>query len=592
MKTKLKFLFLLFAAILFSCENEDDSPIINVPNTGYNQGASVNRDFSGLILDLNGNPISGATVMIGSSSTQTSSNGLFVINDASVREKFAYIKVSKPGYIDGLRTLVPTTGYNKVNIMLIPNTPIATIASGSESTVALPNGTQVKFDGSFKDENGNAYSGSVQVGMYHLKSSDPYLNEIMPGSLLASNSSNQAKILETLGMLHVELTGSGGQKLNIANGHTAQISMEIDVTQSATAPSSIPLWSFNETTGMWKEEGSASKVGNKYVGNVSHFSWWNCDTPLDFCTLNAHVENNTGLPLINIRIDLIRNVSAFAPQRTAWTNEIGNATGLIPANEILTMKVYNNCGSLISTSNIGPFASGSNNNLPAVVIGSGLSVTTITGTLQDCSGNNVTDGNVVIKNTSSTNYFWQYYTQPVTNGSFSFTVDLCGSSQQFELFGEDYVGLQTSDEILFTATPPTTNVGIIQTCTNTNEYVSFKIDNNPTKTIISGIDAGTLQGFYINASSSSGNSSMYIWSSTIPTVGTIYSSSTFSAEFYDGITGGYFGPTTTLPTNVQFVVSQLASVGGYIDITMNGTYNDQANVQHTITCTVHVLRDN
>jgi hypothetical protein len=130
--------------------------------------------------------------------------------------------------------------------MLIPNTPTATITSGANSEVSLPNGTKVKFDGSFKDASGNAYLGNVQVSLYHLKPTNSYLSELMPGSLLASNASGEARVLETFGMLHVELTGSAGEKLNLANGHTAEISIDIDASQLGTSPTTIPLWSFEE----------------------------------------------------------------------------------------------------------------------------------------------------------------------------------------------------------------------------------------------------------------------------------------------------------------------------------------------------------
>jgi hypothetical protein len=583
--------------LFLSCETDDEISDLPSQNSTYNQGQTVNKDFNGLILDLNGNPISGATVTIGTSSKQTNSKGMFAINGASVKERFAYVKVSKPGFISGSRTLVPTNGVNRINIMLIPNTPIATIASGVTSTVALPNGTQVKFNGSFKDASGNAYSGNVQVGVYHLKPSDPYLNEIMPGSLLANNTNNQARLLETFGMMHVELTGSGGQKLNIGTGQTAEISLLIDATQASTAPSTIPLWSFDENTGIWKEEGSATKIGDKYVGNVSHFSWWNCDTSLDFCTLNAHVENSSGQPISNIKIDLIRPATVgWNNQRTAWTNASGNASGLIPANEVLTMKIYNSCGTLLNTSTIGPFASNTINNLPTIVLTSGLNALTVSGVLQNCSGANVVNGLVVIKNVNSTNYFWQNSTLPITNGSFSYTTNICGTSQQFKLYGEDYDALQISNEITFTATTPSTNVGIIQTCTSTNEFISFKIGNNPVKTFITNINANLINaagttGFNISTGQgTTNNGGFYINSNIVPVIGTVYSATNFTVEFWDGITQGYFSPSST--SNVQIIVSQIGPIGGYIDMTINGTYNDQANVQRTFTATIHVIRDN
>ena len=596
MKTKIKILLLLTVTMLMSCNNDDDTSSNN-SNTSYNYGATVNRDFHGIILDTNGNPISGATVTIGSETTQTTSSGFFVLTNVSVKENFAYVKVTKSGFINGSRTLKPTTGSNRVHIMLIPNTPTATISSGSSGTVSLPNGTQVVFDGSFEDQSGNAYSGNVSVALHHLKPTDTYLNEIMPGSLLASNNNDEAKVLETFGMLHVELTGSSGQKLNIANGHTAEISMEIDPIQLSSAPSSIPLWSFNESTGMWKEEGSATKIGNKYVGNVSHFSWWNCDTPLDFCTLNMAVTDSNSNPISNILITLERTVGSWVDSRVAFTDGNGNASGLIPANSNLTMKIYDQCGTLISTSNIGPFASGSTNSLTTSLTSS-ISLTNVTGVLQDCNGNNVTNGLAYLNGSGANipgwiNYFYYYnMSQPITNGNFNFNIVHCGNNVPLEFSGEDYNNLQTTGTINFVLTSPTTNLGIIQACTATNEFISFKIDNNPTQYIISNISAGTIQGFYINGSSVGGNSSMYIYSTAIPNIGTTYTSTTFSAEFYDGIIGDYFGPGTTMANNVQFVVSQIGAIGGYIDMTMNGTYTDQGGAQHTITCTVHAIRDN
>lgn len=586
---KNKFLFaLILTTFLFSC-NDDEEGIIQNPSQdfSYNQGNSVNRNFHGLILDTSGNPISNATVSVGSTSVQTNSNGLFTINNASVKERFAHVKVVKSGFIDGSRVLVPTSGDNRINIMLIPNTPTATVATGVNSEVNLPNGTKVKFDGAFKDANGAAYSGNVQVGLYHLKPSDTYLSEIMPGSLLASNSNGAAKILETFGMLHVELTGSGGQKLNIASGHTAEISLDIDASQLSTSPTTIPLWSFDEVAGIWREEGSASKVGNKYIGNVSHFSWWNCDAPFDQCNLTVTVQNNAAAPISNLTVTLIRPSQAYGANGT--TNSAGQVTGIIPANEALTLKVSDFCGNVIYTSTVGPFATGSSNSLPAInLTATAITTISITGVLQTCTNANVTNGLVKLKNLNTTNYYNQVL-QTVTNGNFSFTTNICGTSQQFELVGEDYTNLQTTNPITFTATAPTTNIGVINACNAVNEFITYQVDNNPVNYIVSNITAGingSIAGLYITSSQ---NTPFLYMNSSVTSIGT-YTTSQFNMEFTvtpGTITG--IGSSTT--NTVQFVVSQIGSIGGYIDMTFNGTYTDTSGT-HTISGTAHVIRDN
>lgn len=578
----------MILVLLVSCKNESFIDFENQQNgtqqTNYNFGNSAQRNFHGLVLSTNGSPVSGATITIGNSTVQTNAQGIFVIKNADVKEKFAYVKATKAGFVNGSRTMVPTTGNNKINIMMIPATNTSTVASGAISTVSLPNGTKVKFDGSFKDVNGNAYNGNVNVAMFHLKPSDQYLNELMPGSFLANNTDGNSRIMETYGMLHVQLTGASGQNLQIASGHTAEMTVAIDATQTSTAPAAIPLWSFNETTGIWQEEGSATKVGNAYVGNVSHFSWWNCDAQFPQCLLNVHIQNATALPLSNVTVKLFRQNQNST---SAITDGNGNASGIIPAGENLTMKIYDACNNVIMTNNIGPFANNSNNTLPAITISQSLSNTiTITGTLKDCSGNNVTNGVANLSYASSTNYFSNYSTQ-VTNGSFSFNVLSCASSQQLTFSGADFTNLQITGAINFTATSPSTNLGNLTVCTSATEFITIQTDAQPIKYFISPIYAdGNAQtptsvlGLFI--SSQNANAVFLLSSLNGSAVGTY--TSNFSLESL----GEFINANGN---NLTLQISNYGAVGQYIDFTINGTYTNTTG-SHTLSVTGHVIRDN
>jgi hypothetical protein len=579
---KIKFILTLFITItLFNCSNDNDSSG-NTQDFNYNQGNSVNRNFHGLVLDTSGNPVSNATVTIGSSTVQTNNKGLFVINNASVKERFAYIKVSKTGFIDGSRVVVPTNGDNRINIMLLPVTVTATITTGAPSQVSLPNGSTVKFNGDFKDVNGNAYSGSVQVGLYHLKPSDNYLNEIMPGSLLGSSTNGNAQVLGTLGMLHVDLRGSSGQKLNITS--PSEISLEIDATQLSNAPASIPLWSFDEATGIWKEEGSASKVGTKYVGNVSHFSWWNCDISFNLANLTINIQNAAGQPIAGLKSKLTRSI--FSWQGQNYTNTLGQSSGVVPANETLTLELFDFCGNVVYTANIGPFSAGSINVLPNIVLSqSVINTITVSGVLKTCSGNNVTNGVVNLYNnsTSPTNFFANQSVL-VTNGTFSFTYNFCGTTQQFRVVGDDFSALQTTGDIYFTATSPTTDIGILSTCNTTTEFITYQLDNNPTKYVISNINAGNNgSGFQVI---SQGSPFFFLASQSINSVGTY--TNNFGMEI-EGANPNQITGFSNINT-VQLIISNYGSVGGYIDFTFNGTFTDSTG-NHTISGTGHVIRD-
>lgn len=576
-------LALLLTLFLFSCNSDDNS---NNPDDSSNDfienfGGQASRDFIGQIVDPNNDPIQNATVKIGSSTAQTDVNGVFIIDNASVYEKFAYIKAEKAGFINGSRSMVPTDGKNNIKIMMIPAQVTETVTSGSSSEVALYTGTKVVLDGAYEDEDGNAYSGNVQVSLFHLTTSDDNLSSLMPGMLYAEDESGNEASLETFGMVHVQLTGTGGQKLQIADGHTAQITVRVDDTQTATAPSTIPLWHFDEEYGYWKEDGTATKQGNYYVGTVSHFSWWNCDAPFPTVNLCATIVTASGEPIANTAIGISR--AGMTYPSLGYTNSNGEVCGLIPANETLTMTVYDNCGAVASTSTIGPFSA--DTDLGNIVL-TAVQTTVVTGMLLQCDNSNVTEGYVYLS------YGNTNLVANVTDGTFNFTTLICDSSpQEFTLIGYDYENTQTTGSLTYNFATPITVIGNIPACTAINEYVSYQLDGEDTIFLYQ-IQAGVNDsGLGFQVSSTNGNDQgLYIWGTTI--VPGTYTSSTFSLEGNIGvIPGNVIGDDTLV-----YQLNNFGAVGEYIDMTFSGTYlqyNGTNNpVTRTITGVVHVIRDN
>ena len=99
-KQKAVIVVLFIAALLIvSCNPTDDtSPPSQNPTPGSfseNFGASATRDFIGRVVDVSNNPIAGVDIKVGSATVQTDVNGVFVVNGASVFEKFAYITAKK-----------------------------------------------------------------------------------------------------------------------------------------------------------------------------------------------------------------------------------------------------------------------------------------------------------------------------------------------------------------------------------------------------------------------------------------------------------------------------------------------------------------
>lgn len=585
MKKIQNLLWLLVVAITVTSCNPDDgnSPSGQNDDTfSQNFGTAVNRDFIGQVVDADNNPIQGVTVKIGSSTIQTDINGVFVINNASVYEKFAYITAKKTGYIDGSRSLVPTTGKNNVKIMMIPFAAQATIQSGEASEVSIYSGTKVKFDGAFQDENGNDYSGAVQVALFHLTPSDTNISSLMPGMLYAQTETNQEAILETFGMINVELRGSGGQKLNIKSGHTAEITVRIDDSQLATAPSTIPLWHFDEAKGYWKQDGVATKIGNKYVGEVSHFSWWNCDAFAQMVRLTVTIVDSNGNEISNAGVGLIANGNTYPVM--GYTNTEGQVSGLIPANQTLVLNVYASyytcdADNIIYTTTIGPFSS--DTVLPNVVVNltSSTLSSTVQGNLLKCNGSNVTNGYVIL------NRYGNYSVSPVTNGAFSFSELYCPDDTQFTLKGVDLENFQQTDSISYNFVVPITNVGNLQACNSIDEFISYQIDNDPTIFIIDNLSAyWDMPYLEIQGYNNQYQQSLYI--SGFTNVPGLYNNAMFVME------GSPLGVIASMNNTVQYSLNQFGAVGEYIDMTFSGTYQGPNNETHTVTGVVHVIRDN
>jgi hypothetical protein len=386
-------------------------------------------------------------------------------------------------------------------------------------------------------------------------------------------------------MLNIEMRGSSSQKLQLAT--TAQIEMPISTSQLATSPTSIPLWHFDATLGYWKEEGAATKQGTKYVGTVSHFSWWNCDAQFPTVRLNVTVVNSSGTPLSYARVGLRRASSTYTVN--GITNNLGQVCGLVPANETLTMMVYDTCGNVIYTSSVGPFSA--DTTLPNVVVAnSTIQSTLVQGNLLKCDGTNVTNGYVLLQ------YGNQNVVATVINASFSFTMLVCNATNTgFTLQGFDYQNLQNTNTINYTFTNPVTNVGNLTTCNAISEFISYRVDSNPMRYFVANIDATaratatwtTNEGITISSviDTPTTTQEFFLYGSTI--VPGIYTSTIFIVS---GTDIGSYGIQASTVNTMSYNLSSVGAIGQYIDLTFNGTFTNSTG-SHTITGVVHVIND-
>ena len=466
-----KIISLLVLTILcFSCVQDDDfieNIIIDDPSQTIsdiefvqnNFGSLVNSSFIGVVVNENNEKLQGVETTINNEVVYTDSNGVFIFNNVSVYEKFAFIKVKKAGYITGSRSIVPVSnGTNDIQITLLEKNITGTVSSGEISEVSLSNGAKVEFSGDFIDVEGNPYSGNVDVSLHYLEPNTEATFTKMPGMLFGKRNNGSASAMETYGMLAVDLYSQTGEELNISETSTAILTFPVSAS-TPNAPDTIVLWYFDDVNGYWKEQGMATKNGNEYVAEVNHFTWWNCDFPLD--TVNVCFTLTATNNLSNFYFDIIRN-QTNQMIFSGYTNDEGEACGLFPANEEMTINIYSVCtNTVIYSQTIGSYASDTNiaYNIPSLP--SEIIETTLTATLITCSGVAVNNGYAIISNTSNINSELISIENGVINHPF---VYCDGVSYSVVVYDAD--SQENSGVINISLNPSTINLGNILTCGN------------------------------------------------------------------------------------------------------------------------------
>jgi hypothetical protein len=455
--------FISFQSCLKSDLPSDFDPSLEIDSKDLqfqseNFGNPTTGNFFGIIKDVNNQILEGVQIQIGNAMTVTDRNGAFVMNNVDVYENFAYIQATKNGYLKGSRTVIPKeNGSNRILIKLYKNEPIATVNSGEASEVSIPSGPTIKFSGDFIRSDGNPYTGSVNVVANYIRpnNQDTFVNA--PGSLFAQTESNSARSLETYGMVSVTLFSPSGEELNIDENSPTTIEFPVDFSQTGIAPEAMSLWYFDEEVGYWKEDGQATKQGNIYVAEVNHFTWWNCDLPIDyveFC-FNIIPTNLDGTTQYSVAIQRVLN-DQYIFYGSVSSGEV--ECGLIPKDEEIKIYVFNqgvNCNSSVLFENVvGGFSTDTSMNIN---ITDPNQHTLITGTVTNCDGLPLTNGYLYVDGN---------HVQSITNGIINYSISHCSNvAVDLQIYDFDSNQWVIIENVLLNG--GTVNINTQSTCDNT-----------------------------------------------------------------------------------------------------------------------------
>lgn len=456
---------LAMTLILLSCHKDSTfTEVIESERTGdvVINISAVEGEVSGIVYDEDNQGLSNTTININGQEQLTDESGTFYFPEAPLNEQGTYIIAEKDGYILGSDFIYPGSGLNTSYIQMLKLSQDISFQAEAGGTIQIERGGSIEFNpNAITSALGGTYTGKVNVTAKRLATDDLRLEDKMPGDLLGRNASNQPVVLATLGMVAVELRGEDGEELNLSEGNKATITFPIAEQDQAFAPEQIPLWFFDEEKGLWIEEGSATRVGNNYVGDVAHFSFWNCDAPFDLINFCVNILNDDGSPANDVNVKICTNglgTKSGRPQR-------GEVRGKIPKDEILEIKIFGNseCGDLLYQQEIGPFSE--DVKLEPIQLQTGNKFI-LTGDIT-CNGNAVSNSQLIIQGDNFIDIV-----QTDENGEFEYST--C-SNNVIKIFAKD---LDTGEgsltqEVNFTETNPELDLNF-ETCVGSE--CSFEVE--------------------------------------------------------------------------------------------------------------------
>ena len=275
--------------------------------------------IKGKICDANGNNLTNVTIISGNNQATTDSLGYFNIDVDTLIGNRHVLRIQKDGYFDRIYSKMVSDTMN-YPIQLIKKEPSKFVTlkkfNANEGVIIEVNGATVTIpESSLAKSDGSDYNGTVDISVVYLSPTEsPAMEPLMPGAdLMAIANDGDTVPLISYGMVNVEMSDEDGNPLQLKDGCEAYL--KYPAPKEFTSHDTIPLWYFNEESGLWVEEGYTTRQGDEYVGSVRHFTWWNCDVKL---INGAKIRCR----LINFTSDYDRiNIYAGADSIMVWVND-------------------------------------------------------------------------------------------------------------------------------------------------------------------------------------------------------------------------------------------------------------------------------
>ena len=282
-----------------ACGGGSDAPAGQSVATGTVSGTVVASNT--------GAALAGAVVTTAGLSASTAADGSYTLSSVPVGDG-RVVAFALPGHAKSVFTVTVAEGATaRADARLTPVGATQTFDAASATTIAVAGTTaQVSLPAAgLVTGSGAAATGMLQAEVTAINPATNPAN--MPGNYTAQAAGGGAPTpIESFGALNVTLKDAAGNALNLAPGKTATIRIPL-ATRSASAPATIPLYYFDETTALWVQEGTATLAGTApnqyYEGTVSHFTYWNADRVTDTIRVIGCTQDDKGAKVTGADVD-------------------------------------------------------------------------------------------------------------------------------------------------------------------------------------------------------------------------------------------------------------------------------------------------
>ena len=253
--------------------------------------AARTQAVAGKVVALDGSALAGVTVTAtaGATATSASDGTLTLPLGVGIPQT---LRFTRAGLATQVLTLtVPSTSGSdaRFDMVMLRQEPALTLADATAGgTLSGKDGAEISLPANaLVTASGAAVSGAVQISLTPVDVTQPRAGGF-PGRFEGINADASISPIVSLGPTEFVLTQNGAP-VQIAPGATATITMPIYADRDLdgrlfAAGDRIPLWSLDEQSGGWINEGEGTLVANAgsptglaMQARVQHFTWWNPD---------------------------------------------------------------------------------------------------------------------------------------------------------------------------------------------------------------------------------------------------------------------------------------------------------------------------